>query len=146
MEIKIVPMDDSCLDAIMDISKLSFPIYWSRDSFENELKNVFATYLVAKDGENVVGYGGMWVIIDEGHITNIAVHPDYRGNGIGDLLLSSMIDNCTAKKVTAMTLEVRSSNIAAQNLYAKHGFIAEGCRKKYYEDNGEDAILMWKRW
>lgn len=146
MDIKIEPMDYSCLDAIMDINKLSFPICWSRDSFENELKNVFATYLVAKDGENVVGYGGMWIIIDEGHITNIAVHPHYRGKGIGDLLLNSMINNCSEKKVKAMTLEVRSSNIAAQNLYTKHGFIPEGRRKKYYEDNGEDAILMWKRW
>lgn len=146
MNIKIIPMDESCLDDILDISKLSFAIPWTKSSFENELRNSFATYVVAKVGEKVIGYGGMWIIIDEGHITNIAVHPNYRGQGIGNAILNSMINICNEKRVKAMTLEVRVSNIAAQNLYKKYGFIEEGIRHKYYEDNKEDAIIMWKRW
>lgn len=146
MDINIYPFSSDCLDDIMEISTLSFPVYWSKASFQSELENKLAHYFVAKDGEKVIGYGGMWIIIDEGHITNIAVHPDYRKKGIGDLILNTMINECTKRKVIAMTLEVRASNIAAQGLYSKHGFIEEGIRKKYYEDNGEDAIIMWKHW
>ncbi|GIM29169.1 ribosomal-protein-alanine acetyltransferase [Clostridium polyendosporum] len=146
MDIKIIPMDESCLDDVLDISRLSFAIPWTKNSFQNELRNNFATYVVAKVDERVIGYGGMWIIIDEGHITNIAVHPDYRGQGIGNTILNSMINICNEKCVKAMTLEVRISNIAAQNLYKKYGFIKEGVRHKYYEDNKEDAVIMWKRW
>ncbi|QAA31460.1 ribosomal protein S18-alanine N-acetyltransferase [Clostridium manihotivorum] len=146
MDIKIEPMELDSIEKVLEISELSFPIPWSRKSFEQELSNVFANYFVAKSNDEVIGYGGMWIIIDEGHITNIAVHPKYRNQGVGDKILSKMIATCNEKKVIAMTLEVRSSNLAAQKLYSKYGFISEGIRKKYYEDNGEDAIIMWKRW
>ncbi|WP_160678555.1 ribosomal protein S18-alanine N-acetyltransferase [Clostridium sp. C8-1-8] len=146
MEIKIEPMELDSIEKVLEISELSFPIPWSRKSFEQELSNVFANYFVAKSNAEVIGYGGMWIIIDEGHITNIAVHPKYRNQGVGDKILSKMIATCNEKKVIAMTLEVRLSNLAAQKLYSKYGFISEGIRKKYYEDNGEDAIIMWKRW
>lgn len=146
MDIKIEPMELDSIEKVLEISQLSFPIPWSRKSFEQELSNVFANYFVAKSNNEVIGYGGMWIIIDEGHITNIAVHPKYRNQGVGDKILSNMIATCNEKKVIAMTLEVRLSNIAAQKLYSKYGFISEGIRKRYYEDNGEDAIIMWKRW
>ena len=146
MDIKIISMVESCLNDVLEISRLSFAIPWTKNSFENELQNGFAIYVVAKIGERVIGYGGMWIIIDEGHITNIAVHPDYRGQGIGNIILNSMINICNEKCVKAMTLEVRASNIAAQNLYKKYGFVEEGIRHKYYEDNKEDAVIMWKRW
>jgi ribosomal-protein-alanine N-acetyltransferase len=146
MDTKIEAMDIDDIDSVLKISELSFPHPWSRRSFEQELENNFATYLVAKLDNQVIGYGGMWIIIDEGHITNIAVHPDYRNLGVGDKVLYEMISKCNEKKVIAMTLEVRVSNTAAQKLYSKYGFIEEGIRKKYYEDNGEDALLMWKRW
>jgi ribosomal-protein-alanine N-acetyltransferase len=146
MDIKIEPMELDSIEKVLEISQLSFPIPWSRKSFEQELSNVFANYFVAKSNNEVIGYGGMWIIIDEGHITNIAVHPKYRNQGVGDKILSKMIATCNEKKVIAMTLEVRLSNIAAQKLYSKYGFMSEGIRKKYYEDNGEDAIIMWKRW
>jgi ribosomal-protein-alanine N-acetyltransferase len=146
MDIKIEPMDINSIEEVLEISELSFPIPWSRKSFEQELSNVFANYFVAKLDTKVIGYGGMWIIIDEGHITNIAVHPKYRNQGVGDSILNKMIYTCNEKKVIAMTLEVRVSNMAAQKLYAKYGFNSEGVRKKYYEDNGEDAIIMWKRW
>ncbi len=144
LEYEIVPMKEEHLQDVLHISNVSFPIAWSRESFEKELLNVFAKYFVAVKDGRVLGYGGMWIIIDEAHITNIAVHPSYRGEGVGDNILKAMIAQCGAQRVTAMTLEVRSSNEPAKNLYKKYGFKEEGIRKAYYEDNHEDAIIMWK--
>lgn len=132
------------IDDLICISKLSFPISWSRDSFIKEIDNSFAKYVIALVDNKAVGYGGMWLILDEAHITNIAVHPDYRGHGIGDKILHKLIEICIENEINSMTLEVRASNVIAQNLYNKYGFIEEGIRKKYYEDNKEDAIIMWK--
>lgn len=143
-EYEILPMKEEHLQDVLLISNVSFPIAWSRDSFEKELLNMFAKYFVAVKDGSVLGYGGMWIIIDEAHITNIAVHPDYRGTGIGDSILKAMIKQCEYQMVTAMTLEVRSSNEPAKNLYKKYGFKEEGIRKAYYEDNHEDALIMWK--
>jgi ribosomal-protein-alanine N-acetyltransferase len=144
-DIEIYPLEDKFIDGMLTISLLSFPITWSKDSFEKELDNKFARYVVAAKGDIVVGYGGMWIIVDEAHITNIAVHPEFRGNGIGSVILEALIEICTLEDVTAMTLEVRKSNHIAQALYGNYGFAAEGLRKGYYEDNKEDAIIMWKR-
>lgn len=146
MKINLCSMNESHIDGVLEISNLSFHMPWSRESIENELKNNLAHYVIAQDENGkVIGYGGIWIVVDEGDITNIAVHPDYRGQHIGSMILKEMIRVCAHKNVTAMTLEVRKSNIAAQNLYKKFGFIAEAVRPKYYEDNDEDAILMWKR-
>ena len=146
MEISLHKMTNEDVDDILHISKLSFPISWSRKSIESELSNKLAHYSIAKIKDKIVGFGGMWTIVDESQITNIAVHPHYRGNGIASLILNELINVCENKKVTGLTLEVRKSNNIAQNLYKKFGFIHEGIRPKYYEDNGEDAFLMWKRW
>ncbi len=91
----------------------------------------------------LIGYGGLWVTLEEGHITVIAVDPPYRGRGIGELLLNSLIDASFAMGATALTLEVRASNTVAQQLYLKYGFLPAGKRKRYYTDNGEDAVIMW---
>ena len=112
---------------------------------ESELDNKFAKYVVLKNGNSVVGYGGMWVIIDEAHITNVAVHPDARGLGAGDIIVDALFRICRKHKVTGITLEVRSSNFVAINLYEKHGFVKESIRPHYYEDNKEDAVIMWNR-
>ncbi|WP_040210661.1 ribosomal protein S18-alanine N-acetyltransferase [Clostridium polynesiense] len=140
----IIEMTEEHIEEVLEISSMSFPIPWSRESFLKELLNMFAKYFVAVKDNEVIGYGGMWIIIDESHITNIAVHPDYRGMGVGENILKSMIHQCSLQRVNAMTLEVRKSNIPAQNLYRKYGFAEEGIRKAYYEDNHEDAIIMWK--
>ncbi len=141
----VVPMALEHIDQIMVIEKLSFDIPWSRNAFVEELtKNKFARYFAAIVGDMAVGYAGMWKICDEGHITNIAVHPEYRGNGIGSLLLEKVIDSCKAESITGLTLEVRRSNVVAQRLYGKYGFSVAGSRKAYYADNGEDALIMWK--
>jgi ribosomal-protein-alanine N-acetyltransferase len=144
-EFKIYPMDITSIDSIQNISQLSFPISWSIESLRSELDNKFAKYVVLKKGNTIVGYGGMWVIIDEGHITNVAVHPDARGDGAGDMIVEALFRICRKQKVTAMTLEVRSSNFKAINLYEKHGFEKVSIRPHYYEDNKEDAVIMWNR-
>ena len=143
--LEICPFKDEYIDEILSIEILSFPDPWSRDSMEKELLNSFARYLVVKSSGKVIGCGGMWLILDEGHITNIAVHPTFRGIGAGNLLLKSLIEICKAEAIIALTLEVRSSNNVAQNLYYKYGFLLEGVRKGYYGDNNEDALILWKR-
>jgi ribosomal-protein-alanine N-acetyltransferase len=144
-DFKIYPMDKSSIKSMLNISELSFPISWSLESLESELDNKFARYVILKKGNSIVGYGGMWVIIDEAHITNIAVHPDARGLGGSDIIMEALFRICRKQKVTAITLEVRSLNFVAINLYEKHGFEKESIRPHYYEDNGDDAIIMWNR-
>lgn len=144
-EIRIYPFSAAYVDSLVAISKLCFHSAWDRESFKNELQNGLARYVVAVIDNVAVGFGGMWLIIDEGHITNIGVHPEYRGIGIGDKILASLISICKEENICSMTLEVRASNYIAQNLYKKYGFVSEGIRKAYYEDNKEDALIMWKR-
>lgn len=146
-DIKVCKAGLTHVDEILKISNLSFPISWSRESIKKEIiDNKQAIYLVALKDDEVIGYAGVWVILDEGHITNIAVHPEFRGIGVASLILDSLIGACKDKSVEHMTLEVRKSNIAAINLYKNFGFIEEGIRKKYYADNGEDALIMWKHY
>lgn len=130
---------------VQEISSLSFPISWSLESIEKELTNKFARYVILKNNDKVIGFGGMWVIFEEAHITNIALHPECRRMGYSHIILDSLEAICKKEGVTAMTLEVRASNIAAQKLYEHHGFKVEGIRKGYYEDNKEDGLIMWKR-
>ncbi|GLC29336.1 ribosomal protein S18-alanine N-acetyltransferase [Clostridium omnivorum] len=133
------------IDEISKINSLSFHTPWSKEAIYKELDNKFARYVVAIMDGKVIGYGGVWIIVDEGHITNIAVHPEYRGIGAGDMIVDSIIEICRLEDVEAVTLEVRESNIPARRLYEKHGFIAEAIRKGYYQDTKEDAIIMWNR-
>lgn len=143
-QIKLNHLNDSHIDGIMTINELSFAIPWSRNSIEDELKNKFAIYTVATLNDKVVGYGGLWLIIDEANITNIAVHPEYRKSGIASLILNELLNICAKQNAVSIDLEVRVSNVAAQKLYKKFDFNEIGIRKKYYEDNNEDAILMKK--
>lgn len=133
---------------IKDVHKIEedcFYIPWSEKSFYDELtKNKMAIYIVAKENNEIIGYGGMWHVINEGHITNIAVKNEYRRKGIGSKIIDELINIAKEKEMIGITLEVRTSNNIAQNLYKKKGFIIEGIRKEYYDDNKEDAILMWK--
>lgn len=139
-------MKEEDIDGIFDISTLSFSIPWSKESYIQELSNPVAKYFVAKINDKVVGFAGTWIILDEAHITNIAIDPNYRKQGIASKLLKELLSYCKDhKKCTAFTLEVRSSNKAAKALYEKHNFKQDGIRKGYYEDTKEDAILMWLR-
>lgn len=132
------------LDIVASIDKQSFPKPWSKETFINELtQNRFATYILLTLNEKIVGYCGLWVIVDEAHITNIAVLPEYRGKKFGEELLKKTIELAKEQGALSMTLEVRVSNKVAQNLYEKFGFQIGGVRKNYYTDNGEDAYVMW---
>lgn len=145
IDLSIVPMDTSNLKYVEEISKLSFPISWSLDALSKELENKYAKYIVLKLGDIVIGFGGMWLIFDEAHITNIAIHPNYRRHGLGHVIVDELLAICRRSNIVGITLEVRRSNVAAISLYEKHGFIVEGIRKHYYEDNKEDAYVMWNR-
>lgn len=146
MDIIIRRMEEEDLDRIMEIEKDAFTTPWPRESFLLEItKNQLARYIVAEIDDIVVGYGGIWLILDEGHITNIAVESNYRKMGVGNAIVEGLIYLCTKERISAMTLEVRESNMAAQNLYKKYGFVESGVRPKYYADDNEDAIIMWKK-
>ena len=99
---------------------------------------------MARENIEIRGYIGMWLIIDEGHITNLAVHPAYRRRGVGRLLLKNLIQTGKRYGLRRLTLEVRQTNLAAQNLYMEFGFTTVGVRPRYYLDNHEDALIMWK--
>ncbi len=143
IEVSRLRPDD--IDDVLIVEKLSFSIPWSKNAFVEEVtNNKFARYIIAKVNGKTVGYAGLWKVFDEGHITNVAVHPEYRRNGVGFMLVKSLIALAIEEEITRMTLEVRRSNISAQNLYIKFGFKVEGFRKEYYADNKEDAIIMWK--
>ena len=141
MAIRRMRMKD--LDAVTAIEEATFARPWSRESFRQELeRNVAARYLVAETDGKVVGYAGAWIILDESHITNIAVLEAYRGQGIGKKLTLALLQYLSNLGASYATLEVRVSNERAQNLYKGLGFISVGKRKRYYEDNNEDAYLM----
>ena len=131
-----------------DIEALEFACFaspWSRDSLLYELTdNPLSTYVVAEMEGHVIGYVGVWSILDEGHITNVAVSPDYRRQHVGSLLIYHMLKSTMEAGLVRHTLEVRAGNEAALALYRKFGFTEAGVRKGYYEDNGEDAIIMWR--
>ncbi|MCL6517492.1 ribosomal protein S18-alanine N-acetyltransferase [Alicyclobacillus sp.] len=138
------PMQVRDLDEVLRIEKRCFTAPWSRHAFLTELvENQFAHYTVAEYRGRLAGYAGVWLILDEGHVTNIAVDPDFRGRHLGERLLRHLMAQCAARGITRMTLEVRVSNTVAQNLYRKLGFVGVGVRKGYYTDNQEDALIMW---
>lgn len=125
------------------IESRTFAMPWSLKSFEEEMTtNPCARYLVAEEDGRVIGYAGAWIVMDEGHLTNVAVDAPYRGRGVGAALLSALIAYASNLGAAYLTLEVRRSNLTAQRLYRRLGFVELGVRKRYYEDNGEDALLM----
>lgn len=132
------------IPSVVDIEAESFATPWTAEIFEHEMTgNNYAHYIVATCEEEVIGHCGMWIVLDECHITNIAVLKKYRGNGIGEQLLRESIALCKEMAVLTMTLEVRVSNEVAQNMYRKLGFQDGGIRKNYYTDDREDALVMW---
>jgi ribosomal-protein-alanine N-acetyltransferase len=142
--IRRMTLDD--LPAVMRIDHLSLPTPWSERNFRHELiENPASQLLVAECSEKdaqILGFIGFWMLVDEAHISTIAVDPDHRRRGIGELLLCGAMQMAVPLGATMMTLEVRQSNFGAISLYAKQGFQVVGRRKQYYRDNQEDAILM----
>jgi len=141
-EIIIRRMTMADVDGVAAVEAATFPTPWSRDAFASEMKNVAARYLVAEKDGKIIGFAGAWIILDESHITNIAVLKDERGQGVGRRLTEGLMQYLSNLGAAYATLEVRKSNQVAQNLYVSLGFIKLGVRKRYYEDNGEDALIM----
>jgi ribosomal-protein-alanine N-acetyltransferase len=142
IDIIICPMNEADLDDILDIEAASFPYPWSRTHFLDELNSRHAYPRAAFCPEGrLVGYICHTFLIDEGHIMNVAVHHDFRGRGVGSMLVERVIGECREKGAAFVCLEVRSSNHPAIALYRQFGFVETGRRKRYYHD-GEDAILM----
>jgi ribosomal-protein-alanine N-acetyltransferase len=164
-------MTEADIDQVVEIEHESFPTTWPRTAYRRELTNQFARYVVVVDrthdpvtaqqkqrrgflgllrnteettvsNEYIVGYVGVWFMVDEAHIVAIAVREAYRRRGLGELLLAEAIDLALANRQECVTLEVRLSNYPAQALYEKYRFLKVGVRKRYYSDNHEDAIIM----
>ncbi|MFN2484956.1 MAG: ribosomal protein S18-alanine N-acetyltransferase [Candidatus Limnocylindria bacterium] len=131
------------IPAVHAIERRSFSSPWPENAFHEELThNRMARYVVARVGEEIAAYAGLWMIVDEGHITTFGVDPAWRRQGIGQRMLLYLVDLSRELQATRMTLEVRASNQAAQALYCKFGFVETGRRPRYYSDDGEDAIVM----
>ncbi len=133
------------VDDVTEIERQSFPVPWSRAAFIDELtRNEQALYVVVRDESGrAAGYGGMWLVCDEAHVTNIAVRPDRRRRGAGTAIMVTLMALAQSRGANRMTLEVRVSNHAAQELYRRLGFAPAGVRPHYYMDNREDALIMW---
>lgn len=129
--------------AVEEIERASFAVPWSRRAFWEEAQNERTVYLVALLEGEIVGYAGAWILLDEAQITNVAVAPEKRGQGVGRRLMEEMMRRAKARGAMRMTLEVRPSNEAALTLYKSCGFHDYGRRPHYYQDNGEDAVIMW---
>jgi ribosomal-protein-alanine N-acetyltransferase len=143
VKVLIEPMRLEDLDAVHRIELASFSSPWPANAYRSELEtNRLASYLVARVDGEIVAYGGMWLMVDEAHITTFAVHPAWRRQKIGERLLLAFLDVAVARQAREATLEVRLSNISARRLYEKYGFRPVGLRPRYYSDDGEDALIM----
>ncbi|MDR3271418.1 MAG: ribosomal protein S18-alanine N-acetyltransferase [Peptococcaceae bacterium] len=137
-------MAEKDLKSILKIEERSFVTPWSRQSFLTELReNEYARYYILVYEQAIIGYMGLWFILDEGHITNIAIAPDFRGQGWGQHLILEVMRHFCSQGMDRMTLEVRAGNQAALHVYKTLGFQEAGLRKAYYSDTQEDAVIMW---
>jgi ribosomal-protein-alanine N-acetyltransferase len=141
--LRVEPMTLNDLPAVQEIERLSFTTPWPPHAYRTELEsNRLATYLVVREDGRVVAYAGMWLMVDEAHVTTFAVHPLRRRRHIAERLLMELLDLAIRRHAREATLEVRLSNIAARRLYEKYGFRPVGIRPRYYTDDNEDALIM----
>jgi [ribosomal protein S18]-alanine N-acetyltransferase len=146
--ISVRPISIESIDRILTLDRLCFGGLWSEKSYHRELTNENSHFLAVNVenslGLTTIGFGCFWSILDEAHITLLGIHPDYQGQGLGQLLLKSILDRAREIEMARATLEVRASNQGAIHIYEKFGFETVGRRKKYYQDNDEDGIIMWR--
>jgi [ribosomal protein S18]-alanine N-acetyltransferase len=141
---EIVRMSTNDIPEVSRIERASFTTVWPTDAFYNELStNKLAHYFVGRMDGRIVAYGGIWVILEDSHITTVAVDPNLRGKGLGEAMVLKLIDEGIERGAAWMTLEVRESNVSAQQLYRKYGFTTVTTRKGYYSDDNESALVMW---
>lgn len=141
--VRIVDTRPEHLDDILLMEQQCFSVPWTHEQLIAQLSDFMHIFLAAEDENGrAVGYAGLMYVLDEGYISNVAVSPDRRREGIADMLLTELYERAKAKKLSFLTLEVRESNIPAQSLYKKHGYTEVGRRKAYYSRPKEDAVLM----
>lgn len=151
LDVTVSPISVDEIESILILDLLCFGGLWSIDSYRRELTTDNSHFLgvyIAKPIEpatsGLIGFGCFWAILDEAHITLLGIHPQYQRQGLGQLLLCALLDKARSIKMARATLEVRASNAGAIQLYEKYGFGTAGRRKKYYQDTGEDGIIMWR--
>ncbi len=151
LDVKITPISVAEIEPIVTLDRLCFGGLWSIDSYRRELTNENSHFLgisvdrdLATETNGLIGFGCFWAILDEAHITLLGVHPEYQRQGLGQLLLCSLLDRAREIEMARATLEVRDSNLGALHIYEKYGFQIVGRRKKYYQDTGEDGMIMWR--
>ncbi|MDD4310946.1 MAG: ribosomal protein S18-alanine N-acetyltransferase [Eubacteriales bacterium] len=137
------PMERKDVNRVHEIECTCFRSPWSKLALAGELRNEVAHYLVMESDGVICGYGGMWLLFEEAHVTNVAIMPEYRGKGCGKRLMLAMMRHAVKQGAEKMTLEVREGNMVAQHLYARLGFEQNGFRKGYYSDTGEGALILW---
>ena len=137
------PLSQEHLDDVVEIEKLSFKTPWTKYAFLHEIEFHGSVFEIAKIDGRLAGYGGFWLIMDEAHLSNVAIHPDHRRKGLGRMLLVRLLEQAIARGAARATLEVRRSNEAGLSLYGSFGFEVIGVRKNYYSDENEDALVMW---
>jgi len=142
--LEIARMAPENIPEVLAIERLSFQSSWPPNAFQNELRdNKLAHYFVGRLDGAIVAYGGIWVILEDSHVTTIAVHPDQRGQRLGEEMLVHLLDEAIERGASWITLEVRETNDVAQKLYRKYGFTVVSTRRGYYSDNNESALVMW---
>lgn len=142
MEFRIVDVSTEHIPQIEEIERECFSRPWTAEQLKSQMRDAQHEFIAAMDGGRVLGYVGLMYVLDEGYISNVAVHPDARRQGIGDALIDALAAKAAELELAFLTLEVRESNAPAIALYAKHGFHPVGKRKNYYDAPKEDAVLM----
>jgi [ribosomal protein S18]-alanine N-acetyltransferase len=143
LSVRVEAMRVEDIDAVHEVERLSFPVPWPSYAFRQELEsNRLARYLVVRVDGKIVAYGGIWLMVDEAHVTTFAVRPEWRRQGVGARLLLAVLELAADVGADVATLEVRLSNLPARKLYERFGFRPVGLRPRYYSDNGEDALIM----
>jgi ribosomal-protein-alanine N-acetyltransferase len=147
--IKIKPLTEEELTDVLELDNLCFGGLWSLDGYKKEIESPNSCLLILtiniEESEKIIGLGCFWAILDEAHLTILAIHPDFQGQGLGKLLLSKLLEEAENKNLERATLEVGENNNKALNLYQQFGFKEAGRRKKYYKKTGEDALILWKK-
>jgi ribosomal-protein-alanine N-acetyltransferase len=147
--IKIKPLTEEELTDVLELDNLCFGGLWSLDGYKKEIESPNSCLLILtiniEESEKIIGLGCFWAILDEAHLTILAIHPDFQGQGLGKLLLGKLLEEAENKNLERATLEVGENNNKALNLYQQFGFKEAGRRKKYYKKTGEDALILWKK-
>lgn len=144
MELTFVELSERRLQEVVEVERLCSGAPWSLQAFQAELHDRESAFILAIHEGRTIGFAGYWLVVDEAHVVNIGVHPDYRRTGIGIKLMDELLSRAVLQGAKCAMLEVRAGNIPAIRMYEKLGFTVGGRRKAYYPDNQEDALVMWK--